>query len=153
MEGDPTRGLADMAALVEEPRPTLTSLMVHSGDQPGDTVADVEVTLSWGKDWSSGNYSGPLTEHGLIHAAAAATLDALHGLLPPTVRFELRWVGLVTAEDPGSHEIINVLVSLDAGRGEEIYIGATLTRNDPRVAAVRATLDGINRRLMLLLTE
>lgn len=146
-----------MAGLVEEPRPTLESLTVNRGEDPEDSEVDVDVTLAWGKDWSSGHYAGPKTANGLVQAAAAATLDALHGLLPPNVDFELRWVGLVMADDPDSHEIVNVLVSLDdgkgKGKGDEVYIGAALARNDARVAAVRATLDGINRRLMFLQTD
>lgn len=155
MEEHPTRGLADMAGLVDEPRPTLESLTVNHGDKPEDTEVDVEVALSWGKDWSSGQYAGPKADDGLVKAAAAATLDALHGLLPAGVLFELRWVGLVMADVPESHEIVNVLVSLTTPESteEEVFVGATLARNDARVAAVRATLDGINRRLMLLVTE
>ena len=53
----------------------------------------------------------------------------------------------------GTERTVVVLLTLLTSRGGEVLTGAAAVRDDVRQAVIRATLDALNRRLELLLTE
>jgi hypothetical protein len=133
----------------EEVRPTLDGLSVDWLDETVGEVA-VEVGLSWHGNWVAGTYEGVAVEEEAIDAAAWATLLALEQLVPG-VAFRLQWIGVVDTPTDDVVRIVNTLVQADEGGDKQwLYAGSSIVRGDLRVAAVRATLDGINRPLQFL---
>jgi hypothetical protein len=86
----------------------------------------------------------------VLDAVAEATAAALRQLT-------LRPVGLealeVFPEPPDAPTRVSVVVRLQAGRGDEDLLGASVVRGDLQDAVVRATLDAVNRRVEPLLLE
>ena len=86
-----------------------------------------------------------------MRAAGVATCEAVDRLLPDGYELSLAWVELFKrTDDTGEgHAVINVAVELRTlGRAHpETLLGAALVHHDVEVAAVRATLDGLTRRL------
>jgi hypothetical protein len=139
-QGEPSGG---------DTRPTLDGLSVDWLDESVGEVA-VEVGLSWHGHWAAGTFEGVAVEEEAIDAAARATLLALEELVP-SVRFELQWIGVVDAPTDEVIRIVTTLVQADEGADRQwLYTGSSIVRGDLRVAAVRATLDGINRPLQFL---
>lgn len=120
-------------------RPILTSV---SGD---DTV---QVVL----EHRGRHYVGECdvtTERALAAASACATLRALDALTSPDVELRLDWCGVL---DPGAGMspavVVYATVILDDVATEQA--GAALVHHDSQVAAVRAALAALNRRLEML---
>jgi hypothetical protein len=53
----------------------------------------------------------------------------------------------------GHEKTVVVLLTLLTAQGSEPLTGAAAVRDDVRQAVIRATLDALNRRLEILLTE
>ncbi len=79
-------------------------------------------------------------------ATARATTDALGQLTPEAVRFSLDWCALVKT---GVHlpRLVVVMVAVDVAGAEMRYAGATVLGEDTGLAAAKAVLDAMNRRL------
>lgn len=83
-----------------------------------------------------------------VEAACRATCTAVNGFLPPGVEVVFGSAQHLRGEE-WAREMVFVTVLLrdgDDGRDDEL-LGAAFVRSDPQVAAVRATLDGLTRRL------
>jgi hypothetical protein len=103
-------------------------------------ASDAQVTLGAGGGEVTGTASGDKSEHGL-RVVAEATLQAV-AQLGAGSGFALKGVQLANAF---GRETVLVLVQLDGGTD---VLGAALVRTAPVTeAAVRATLDAINRRV------
>jgi hypothetical protein len=103
-----------------------------------------EVTLSVGDKSALGRAEGTATQTGVQRAVASATLRAVEDLLGGRARFELDLVELT----PGGRDraVLVALTMLSSG-GSEKLTGAAGVREDVRQAAIRATLDALNRRV------
>ena len=89
-----------------------------------------------------GQASSEKTPHGL-KVVAEATIEAAQALAGDTVTFKVKSASLVNV---GGQEAVLVLVL----ENDQDMLGSALTRGGPlHEATVRATLDAINRRLML----
>lgn len=108
-------------------------------------VSDVQVTatLSHRGRTATGRARSVPTHQGILRAVAEATVAALRELTGE--RFVIG-VDSVTASVTGDPPIATVLVSVITDRGEEELLGASLVRQDPERAVMRATLDALNRR-------
>lgn len=86
---------------------------------------------------------------GMAEAAAMAALDALDRLTPSAAGFGLDWCGVV---DPGRGVPAAVLVvaTVSIAGVPMQQTGSALIRDDVGMAAVRAALDAMNRRLEIL---
>ena len=86
---------------------------------------------------------------GLHAASATATLQALEELTPPDVRLGLDWCGVL---EPGGGVGVAVVVfaTLVAAGVRNAHAGVALVHQDVQVAAVRAALDAMNRRLEVM---
>lgn len=114
--------------------------------------SEVEVTLDldgWIADGVARVEDGQVTA-----AAARATCTAVNQLLPDGVE-----VDLATAEQVEGagldHPVVlvGVRLLLEGDRVGGELLGAAYVRGDPQVATVRATLDGLTRRLTRFLQE
>lgn len=89
---------------------------------------------------------GEILEDDSLAGACRGAIDAVHTLLPPHMRLELDWCQRLVRDD--GPDVINSAVTLTVGTDQQEHlIGAAYVRHDADVAAVRATLDGLTRRL------
>lgn len=81
-------------------------------------------------------------------AACLGTIAAVQGLLPESLQLSLEWVDVIDRD--ADTALVNAAVRLrtTGGADDEVLLGAALVRGDADVAAVRATLDGLTRRLV-----
>ncbi len=77
-------------------------------------------------------------------AVATATLHAVEELLDGKARFEL---DLVELTPNGRDRAVIVALTMLSSGGSEKLTGAAGVREDVRQAAIRATLDALNRRV------
>ena len=106
----------------------------------------VEVSLDLEGRMATGY--GEIVDNDSLVAACRGTIHAVQGLLPGYMRIQLDWCQRLDRPDP-EPDVINSAVTLTV-EGElrpEHLIGAAFVRHDADVAAVRATLDGLSRRL------
>ena len=103
-----------------------------------------EVTLSVGEKSAMGRAEGTATQTGVQRAVATATLRAVEELLGGRARFEL---DLVELTPTGRDRAVLVALTMLSSAGSEKLTGAAGVREDVRQAAIRATLDALNRRV------
>ncbi|MBX6371860.1 MAG: hypothetical protein IRZ02_06360 [Acidothermus sp.] len=103
-----------------------------------------DVTLAVGDRTAVGHSDGTATRSGVQRAVATATLRAVEELLGGQARFEL---DLVEVASTGRDRTVLVAVTMLTGSGSERLTGAAAVREDVRQAAIRATLDALNRRV------
>jgi hypothetical protein len=114
-----------------------------------------EVTLSIGKSARAigrplpetsaiGRAEGTATQSGVQRAVATATLRAVEELLGGKARFEL---DLVELTPTGRERAVLVALTMLSTNGSEKLTGVAGVREDVRQAAIRATLDALNRRV------
>lgn len=140
-----TRSLAGQVSRTTT-RPSIAK--IHLVSEGLDATASV--TLSSGDRIAVGEARGLASQSGVHRAVATATLRAVEELVGGRVRVELEHLE-VTAM--GSERTVVVLLTLLTPQGSEPLTGAAAVRDDVRQAVIRATLDALNRRLELLLTE
>ncbi|MCU1594160.1 MAG: hypothetical protein JWO12_1552 [Frankiales bacterium] len=127
-------------------RPSISRMhLVSSGL---DVTASV--TLSSGERVAIGEARGAASQSGVHRAVATATLRAVEELADGQVRFELDHIEVAPM---GTERTVLVSLTLLTGKGTERLTGAAGVREDVRQAVIRATLDALNRRLEMLLTE
>lgn len=128
----------------------------RSGSRPRIVRADVhlegsafwaEVELGCATRRSRGSARSAVTTSGTRRAVAAATLQALAGLLTAPVHLELEHVEV---NEGGSQPLVLVHLSLVCEQGVQQLTGSALVREDESMAIVRAVLDALNRRVELL---
>ncbi|MBI2122964.1 MAG: hypothetical protein HYT96_02255 [Armatimonadetes bacterium] len=103
--------------------------------------AEVKVHLEESGLVYEGIATGPHHTRTRLELVADAALRAVEIYLRAERLFMLE--GLSTSK-VGGREIVVVVVSFP-GREEEVLTGASLIRDDPREAVVRAVLDALNR--------
>lgn len=139
-------GGAEVPAPRAAARPSISRMhLVSSGL---DVTA--AVTLSSGERTAVGEARGAASQSGVHRAVATATLRAVEDLVDGQVRLELDHLEITPM---GSDRTVVVSLSLLTGRGAERLTGAAAVREDVRQAVIRATLDALNRRLEMLLSE
>jgi hypothetical protein len=117
-------------------RPAIVSIE----DSVGSDGTHVVVTLDWEDHAFTGEAVGP--EDGRSRLAGEATLSAVSTILGSSTSLEL--LALATA-DLGTESVALAQVRLDNG---DVLVGSALERDrDPRLAAARAVMDAINRRI------
>lgn len=106
------------------------------------------VTLSFEERTAVGEAQGTATQSGVQRAVALATLRACETLIDGKARFELDHLEVTQT---GRDRTVVAGVTLVTPSGSERLTGAAVVREDVRQAVIRATLDGLNRRLGALL--
>ncbi|MEX0834941.1 MAG: hypothetical protein WD010_02540 [Nitriliruptor sp.] len=148
---------AALAALAESspaaaPRNEVARVRVKIRDlvavSDGEDVI-VTVTLALGTVEATTQARDAATRRGRWRATAEATLAALTELSAGRIRGTIDFVNVMAFADLA----VNVAVTLITPNGEETFLGAALVRDDPDRAVLRATLDAVNRRIEVLLTD
>ena len=106
------------------------------------------VTLGFEDRSAVGEAQGTATQSGVQRAVALATLRAIESLIDGKARFELDHLEVTQT---GRDRTVVAGVTLVTPTGSERLTGAAVVREDVRQAVIRATLDGLNRRLGALL--
>ncbi len=106
------------------------------------------VTLGFGGRSATGEAHGTATQSGVQRAVALATLRAIEELIDGKARFDLDHLEVTQT---GRDRTVVAGVTLVTPSGSERLTGAAVVREDVRQAVIRATLDGLNRRLGALL--
>ena len=109
-------------------------------------LSDVRVTatLTFHDRVVTGVASAVPTRHGILRAVAEATVEAVCQLTQTRLTVG---VDAVSASVSGDPAIATVVVGVVTAGGEQPLLGASLVRNDPERAVMRATLDALNRRI------
>lgn len=126
--------------VVETPfRPLITIVRVTPDERQVEVTLDMDGRLSTGR--------ADVDDRGSLSTAGVATCSAVEQMMPPGVGLTLAWSRHLEAEE-GRRALLlaSVVVVAPSGEPEEL-LGAAFVRNDLHVAAVRATLDGLTRRL------
>jgi hypothetical protein len=108
------------------------------------------VTLASGGRTAVGEARGMASPSGVHRAVANATLRAVEHLVGEAIRVELEHLEVATI---GADKTVVVALTLLSRSGSEPLTGAAAVRDDVRQAVIRATLDALNRRLELLLSQ
>jgi len=97
-----------------------------------------------------GKAMGGISLKNLMKLSAQATLDAVHKFLNKDYVFNLEEVMSYKISDK---EAIAVLISSSINGQEEYFLGSILLKQDKPESTARATLDAINRRLIIINSE
>jgi hypothetical protein len=132
------------AALAERAGPrvraAIRDLVTRQGDDDVEVTAILEVA---GRRGRAAATAVP-TRRGVWRAVAEATVGALRELTDDHLRVGVDRISVTSNEDPG---MVTVVLTVLSDRGEETLLGASLPRDDPESAVMRATLDALNRRV------
>jgi hypothetical protein len=161
VDADRVQLVEDMQADAEDPdievdeahetdrfRPAIRRMhIISSGLQ---VTAEVTLAISASASRSGtetaavGRAEGTATQSGVQRAVATATLRAVEELLGGKARFEL---DLVELTPTGRDRAVLVALTMLSTSGSEKLTGVAGVREDVRQAAIRATLDALNRRV------
>ena len=145
----------DQVQIVEEPA---AAVPAQRGGRPQIVRTDL---VTSGRDFNAtvilsdrergavtGYARGATTAPGMHRAVAQATLKAVERLVGESARLELDYVDV---SQSGQDRTVLVSLTFISERGVERLAGSAVVRDDESGAVVRATLDGVNRRLEMLL--
>jgi hypothetical protein len=121
-------------------RAAIRDLVTRQGDRGVEVTATLEVGDRRGRSVAR----AIPTRRGVWRAVAEATIGALGELTGDQLHAGIDRVAVSSQDDPA---MATVLVSVLSDRGEETLLGASLVRDDPEGAVMRATLDALNRRV------
>jgi hypothetical protein len=127
--------------LVLEPtfRPLITIIRLTPDRSSVEVALDMDGRMATG--------FGDIVDDDSLTAACVGTIAAVQSLLPEHLTLELEWCHKIQGGD--DQTVINSAVALHVRDDRtEHLIGAAYVRHDADVAAVRATLDGLTRRLV-----
>lgn len=140
-----------VAQIGEEPRVAQTRLRLLDTSLTISSIrARAVVRLKKGEEILEGEAVGPASTRNIPYLFSQATLKAVEKCLPEEVSFSLD--DLMITDSKGRETVV-VLVDLLSTSGEEPLAGAALVKQDIGKATVLATLNAINRRLGLYLTN
>lgn len=130
------------------PQPGIRPTLLRSDLVTTGLDFSMTVVLASRAGSATGEARGLATRSAILRGAATATLRAVERLLRDQARFELEHVETTRA---GGQTTVLVAVTLLSDRGAEHLTGTATVRDDDTRAAVRATLDALNRRIEHLL--
>lgn len=107
--------------------------------------SEVKVVLRVAGENFTGIASGLSTSRNHMRLFVEATIDALN-----TFNKYLIVVEDVSTATLGRHTVVMVSVTLITSAGEQVLVGSAILKNDYGEAVVKATLDAMNRRLVII---
>ncbi|WP_341253557.1 hypothetical protein [Euzebya pacifica] len=114
--------------------------------RPAPDGRSIEVTLDL--DGWIADAVADVEDDDLLGAACRATCVAVAQFLPGSVQVEIAFVQHLHEQGEGPEVVLVGVELVDAGPdGPEELLGVCRVRHDRQVAAVRATLDALGRRL------
>ncbi len=140
--------IANGAALQAAPEVTLArpSRLTIEHVQLVSAGLGTSVTVTLGLDGRSleGQAEGVSTQSGLLRSVATATVRAIEAITDATLRFEVEHVEVART---GTDQTALVVITMLTGRSSQRLSGASVVREDPREAVIRAVLAALNRRM------
>lgn len=121
--------------------------LVEIGYVAGSHKITVTATVVMGNEQFKGTASGPNTTRNRLSMVARATLAAVEKCYGVIARLNVDEVHKV---ELSGQEIVIVSVSHYLNFREEALLGTALVRDDALEATAKATLDAINRRLVMI---
>ena len=122
--------------------------IVDLAEEPAGTRTTLKVRLRLGNEEHTGSAVGPAVASARLRLIGEATIDAVEQTyddMPPIA------LDAVSVMPVGAQRVVAaVIVSAGLGGREDLSVGSTLSDGDDGVAAVRAVLDALNRRLAKL---
>ncbi len=112
--------------------------------------ADCHVQLELSGDTYEGSAAGANSASGRLRLVALATVAAVEQYFKSATMFS---VDEVVAQTLSNRRVVNVILTLLTGSGEESFLGSSLVKDDEREAVARATLDAINRKIAVLVKK
>lgn len=109
-----------------------------------DMKLSVKVILERDDTMYEGTAAGPYTSSNILKLIAVATLKAVHSCIGFSDVFELE---SITSIDLSGNKIVVCLVNCVYWDNEKTFCGSAIVEADKKEAAVKATLDAINRLL------
>jgi hypothetical protein len=137
---------APVVSLARPSRVTIESVQLVSAG----LGATVSVTLGLDARLFEGEAEAAATQTGLLRSVGTATLRAVEKITDGAVRFEVEHVEVTRI---GTDPTALVVITMLTGRSTLRLSGASVVREDPRQAVIRAVLAAINRRMEPLLAE
>jgi hypothetical protein len=131
-------GLSSAAG--ERVRAAIRDLVTRHGERDVEVIA----TLQVGERQGRAEARAVPTRRGVWRAVAEATVGALAELTGDHLHAGIDRVQVTTHDDA---PMATVVVTMLSDRGQETLLGASLLRDDPEAAVMRATLDALNRRV------
>jgi len=129
-----------------EVRPRVTSVTVLSS---GRTM-EARVQVALGEETFEGTASGPSTASNKLRLISQATALALEEFTKGICNIVVEDITTIVLS---RRPVVAVSIAVVTNIGEERLIGVAFVNDDEREAAVKATLDAVNRRMALLLSE
>lgn len=108
---------------------------------------EIEVELSNGEDIYKGKTKGIITSGNKLRFFSEATLNAVEKYLGGVCNLTLNDIRLIAI---GRSDSVLVSVTVLKGRQEEIFLGSALIRGEEELSAIKATLNAVNRRIIVL---
>ena len=150
---------SDQVQIVPEPLPASTAALPAQRPGRPEVVRtelvtrgrDVNATVSLSlrsRASVTGHGRGATTAPGVQRAVALATLQAVERLVGEGTRLELDYVDV---SQSGSARSVLVSLTFITTSGVERLVGSAVVRDDETAAVVRAALDGVNRRIEMLI--
>lgn len=121
--------------------------IVRVNEAAGDDVATVTVDLQWEDVTFSGQASGSAEPDGRPRLVGEAALRAVEAVTEG--RLELELAAMATAM-LGTARVAMAQIKV-RGTGETLVGNCLVEKDDPSLAAVKAVMDALNRRLGTLL--
>ena len=148
----PPLQLVDELAASPEPAPAPIGRLVIERVQLVSAGLGVTVTVTLGAagDSVSGEAEGAATTLSLHRSVASATLRAVEAVIQDKVRFDVEHVEIANT---GEGRTALVVISFLTDRCTQRLCGASVVREDPRQAVIRAVLAAVNRRLEPLIAD
>jgi len=115
-----------------------------------NNVISVTITVTVNDNSYTATVEGLNNRHYRLRLAAEATLSAATQHLGDNAKFVTTEVQKILM---AGQEAVVVLVSLNYDQDEEDLLGAALNKGDDLEATARATLDAVNRRLIVFQAE
>jgi hypothetical protein len=148
------RDLAAMEIRAVSVRPPAVShrpnvAAVETDEHGSDTTVTVKLQL--GDNGFSGSARGPSNIPAICRSAAEATLRALDDVLAGVALARIDWLDSSQSPSFDQPHIMHVAVLFRTADGEDLLIGSAVIRGVEYEAAVRATLDAVNRQVEMLL--
>ena len=112
-----------------------------------DNKTEIEVELVDGQNLYTGKRKGIITSGNKLRFFSEATLDAVEEHLGDVCNLTLNDIRLISI---GRGQAVLVSVTILKGRQEEVFLGSALIKGEEELSAVKATLNAVNRRIIVL---
>lgn len=109
-------------------------------------IAEIKVVLRKGDETYEGVSRGANSTMNTYRLLASATLDCIHNLLNISNTFVVEDIEKINL---AKRDVMTIAISFITSFQEELLVGSAIVRKNEKESIVKATLDAINRRIMM----